>query len=288
MNNIFERLSNPLEPRRAEVLRNVAAVARQRSTPFMLVGAYARELHFFNVHGVEVVRKTGDVDISIQVRDWDAYNGFSAILQHDYGYRPKTADHPEKLIHEALRQELDLLPFGEIAEDGQVKWPSDNSPWSVVGYNDAFATALTFRLESCEEIAVASIPALVALKIVALHDRPDNRRKDATDIAFIVANYLAVGNRERLVSGPDADILPSCESDLDLASAVMIGRDMARFLGAEARALVTGYLQHEVKSGSRCYLVRGMIGTSFPKFERAREVAAAFLRGLSGEGIVEG
>lgn len=50
MSGTFARLLNPLEPQRAEVLRNVATVARCLSTPFMLVGAYAREIHFWNVH----------------------------------------------------------------------------------------------------------------------------------------------------------------------------------------------------------------------------------------------
>jgi predicted nucleotidyltransferase len=281
MSDTFAQLLNPLEPAKAAVLRAVAQVSKDLSTPFMLFGAFARDVHFFHAHGIEISRGTTDVDISVQVPDWDSYGRFSKALQ-ERGFEPYSKEHPEKLVRRGDGQELDLLPFGEIAEGDNIVWPGDNSPWSVIGFDEAFAGALRLVLDGDVIIPVASIPSLVVLKLAALHDRPRVRAKrDGTDVSFVVANYLAAGNKARLVVGPDADILGQCRSDLDLASAMLIGRDIGRVLGERAREHVIELLKHETESTSRCHLVRGMIGTPYGNFARAREVVEWMLRGLA-------
>ena len=192
--------------------------------------------------------------------------------------------HPEKLVDRETGRELDLLPFGEIAEDGKtVVWREDNSAWSVVGIQDALDHSLSLPLESGDAVSVlpmVTIPALVMLKIVAVHDRPEDRfKKDGTDIGFIIRHYLDVGNRGRL-SGPDADVMDRTGDDLDLAAAMLVGRDIASICCEDTAEHVLELLGHETASGSRCHLVRGLRKTWRGDFARARDVIAHLTEGL--------
>lgn len=280
MTGTFDSLLNPIDPGKVEALRDVVAVSRDLNIPFMLFGAFARDIHFFHAHNLELTRGTTDVDISIQVPNWEAYERFRRALCEG-NWEPREDKHPEKLYRKGANQELDLLPFGDIAEDGHVIWPVDNSPWSVIGFDEAFAATVILPLEGDAQVPVVSLPSLVALKLVALHDRPEARSKrDGTDVAFVVAKYLDVGHRDRLREGNDSDIMSMVESDLDLASAMLMGRDMARQMRNETRKKVLQLLEEETTSRSRCYLVRGMIGRHFDDFARAREVVSAMLAGI--------
>ena len=207
MKNTFGPWQHPIEASKRDVLRTVSGVARVRNVPFMVFGAFARELHFYHQHGIPCSRRTNDVDFGLQLADWEAYRHFRDEMKA-MDFDSDNPEHPEKLIHGRSRQEIDLLPFGEIAEKGQrIIWPSDNSPWSVLGFEEAFEHTWSFRLDEMD-IKVVSLPMLVVLKIVAVMDRERVRHKrDGTDIAFILENYLDAGNRFRLGEGPDADLM---------------------------------------------------------------------------------
>ena len=129
------------------------------------------------------------------------------------GFARPYEDHPEKLVDTETGQELDLLPFGAIAEDGRtIVWPHDNSAWSVVGLQDAFDRPLWMEVAGDggpQRIRFVSAAALVMLKMVAVHDRPEARHKrDGTDIGFVIGNYLEIGNNERLRTAPNDN--PRC------------------------------------------------------------------------------
>ena len=193
MKNTFGPLSNPIEPEMRTVLEEVARVATGQHVPLMLLGAFARELHFYHLHGIACSRRTLDVDFSIQVRGWQEYEGFRKALFSPAGFQNDSADHPEKLRH----------------------------------------------------------------------------MKDGTDISFIVEHYLDTGRRQRLLSPSGLEILRGCGNDLDLASAVLLGRDMAEMMEDRTKTFLQKLLQHETQSGSRCHVVRGMMSSkrysTFPR-----------------------
>jgi predicted nucleotidyltransferase len=57
--------SRPLEPRKAAALNKVILAARDCESQPMLVGAFARDVWFWHVNGIETERATEDIDISI-------------------------------------------------------------------------------------------------------------------------------------------------------------------------------------------------------------------------------
>ncbi len=74
------RLSNPLEPAKAHTLVRLAALAERLKVPMLMVGAYARDINFWHLHGIETGRRTCDVDMTVQLPDWDAFAAFSKAL----------------------------------------------------------------------------------------------------------------------------------------------------------------------------------------------------------------
>ena len=250
MINTCVKLLNPIEEKKEQTLFKVAALADKRNVPILLCGAMARDILFWHMHGLELRRATMDVDISIQIRNWEAYEEFSEALMKD-GFENPFNDHPEKLRDKDTGVELDLLPFGEIAGDGRmIVWPQDGSLWNIIGLQDAFEHALHLAV-SCDgqtqSISFISAPALVMLKIVAVHDRPEDRfKKDGTDIGFVIKHYLDIGNRNRLKAPPEDDIMARVGDDLDLATAMLLGRDINKIAGEDTLKYVLELLEIEI------------------------------------------
>ena len=65
MTNICVPSSRPLENRKADVLRKVGRALGDSEAQPMLVGAFARDVWFWHLNGIETGRATEDIDISM-------------------------------------------------------------------------------------------------------------------------------------------------------------------------------------------------------------------------------
>ncbi|MBU4460633.1 MAG: nucleotidyl transferase AbiEii/AbiGii toxin family protein [Verrucomicrobia bacterium] len=270
MSSTYVRLSKPLEAPKADLLARIARLSADRGIPVLLFGATARDVLFEYAHGVPIVRRTMDVDVSVQMRTWADYDRFCATLR-GAGFTNPHPGHEERFKDSVTGLEMDMLPYGEIAGDAQaIVWPADNSRWSVIGLEDAFRSALLLPLVAADggsiEFPVASIPAQFMLKLIATYDRPDDRRnKDGRDLAFILCHCLEAGNRERLLSEA-TDILGRVGRDLLLAGALLLGRDLSAIVSPATRARVVEILTLETTSSGRCPVVHGMLAAKFREF----------------------
>lgn len=286
MTNTCVTLLKPVDEKRVRTLAKLAATAESQGVNILLLGAFARDLLFWHVHGIECHRETMDVDLVAQLKDWAAYHKYRRALL-DLGFKEdEAADHPEKITDPQTNVEVDLLPFGEIAADGKtVVWPEDDSRWSVIGIQDAYENALRLGI-NCEgvryRIPFISVPSLVMLKIVAAQERPAARAKrDTVDIGFVIGKYLAIGNKVRLEAPPHGDILDAVDNDLDRATARLLGRDMGAIVSDSTRDHLAGLLRREVTSKSLCRFTRGLSSAVCKgNFSRARLIAGDLLDGL--------
>ena len=80
MTNISFNLSGRLDSSLIEVLRVIAEVATSLSISFFVIGAVARDIVLEYCHGVRSARGTRDLDIGINVVDWDEFKNLSAVL----------------------------------------------------------------------------------------------------------------------------------------------------------------------------------------------------------------
>jgi predicted nucleotidyltransferase len=99
---------------------------------------------------------------------------------------------------------IDILPFGDIADaQGEIRWPPDGQVMmSMVGFDDAYRAARQVRVRASPplDILVASAPGLTIMKLVSWAHRPEDRSRDAVDLAHILEMYLdADNNYDRLL-----------------------------------------------------------------------------------------
>lgn len=286
MSNTCAKLLNPVDRDAERTLAKVAGLAAERGLPILLVGAFARDLHFWHMHGIEPGRATADMDITIQMADWSSYDDFGQVLR-EAGFSNPNRAHREKFRDAETGREVDLLPFGEISPDGQnITWPEDNSSWSVVGIAEALVHAECLRIQMGADthgIPFVSLPGLVMLKVVAISDRPEDRyKRDGSDIGLVIEHYLAMGNRDRLLARPHDKLLRHAQGDLDLATALLLGRDIAGMASAPTCMRLGEILGREVASQSWCPLTQGLQNRCFHgNFSRARAIVKALAEGVA-------
>ena len=291
MNAIFVPSSRPIEPAKAKVLDRVNDALRGWADPPMLVGAFARDLWFWHVHGIETERATEDIDISMALSNWSGFNQATATLVRA-GFSQPVPGHPEKLRDTVSGQKIDILPFGAISTDGKsIIWPSDQSRWSIVGFDDCYRSAAILDPEHIPDnrLRVVTLPGLVVLKLVSFYERPsDRRRKDGADIAFTLAHYLHCGIKERLMKDAYTTILDKVGGDIMRASATLLGRDIATITSPGTRQEIMDRLHREVHSGSQCPLAREVSNRVMRgSFSAARTLLGDLLNGVQGgEGAV--
>lgn len=257
MNNILLDLSGKIEPEHVRVLAEVKLVAEDLRIPFFVVGATARDYIFEHGFNRASVRMTRDVDIGVQVGDWDTYEKLTRALLAAGGFE-KTANMHRLSSGEVL---VDIVPFGGLADrDRNIHWPPDHEmTMSVLGFQDAYDHSITVRLHSDPllEVRIPTVAGLALIKLIAWNDDP-GRQKDADDLLFIMRSYESTGIEDRLF-GEDSAIMEAEGFDARKASVRLLGRDMAMIADAAARARIMSILDQETGEQSRYRLIRDML-----------------------------
>lgn len=82
------------------------------------------------------------------------------------------------------------------------------------------------ELETGNNFKVATLPGIALLKFIAYDDRPENRQKDAADIANLIKHFFLLN--EELVFEYHNDLFELEERSLVSIGAIVLGREMAR------------------------------------------------------------
>ena len=220
-------LAKPLLAGTELLLTAITTTCENLKIPFFVAGATAREVILHHVHGTNMGRRTRDIDIAVFVAEWTT---FDTLKRHftEQGATP-VASNAHRLILQG--NEIDIIPFGDIAEDNKVAWPPDKAiVMSVDGFAEAFEHSVTVRLDNGTEVKFCSLPGLTLLKLFAWRDRGRKNRKDATDLYKIIIDYNMIENDriyEPPVNGNDFDW------DNKRMGAYLLGRDIASMLGRD-------------------------------------------------------
>ncbi len=147
----------------------------------------ARDLVLVHGYGSEIERGTRDVDFAISVHNWDDFNTLrNAMLASGYSAHKKLHHSFEFCDSKGLPWEVDIVPFGDIAEDHIITWPPEHDfQMSVLGFPEALESALQVQISQSPDVVtpVASPAGICLLKLIAWLDRViEKRGKDASDI----------------------------------------------------------------------------------------------------------
>lgn len=259
MNKNLLDLSGKIDDTTIQLFETVARVAESLSIPFFVVGAMARELILSHGYNIKTIRATQDIDLGVQVSDWDEYQLLRKGLTGTGEFTPTREAH--RLVY-GRDQRVDIIPFGTIADpDNALSWPPDlETTMSTLGFDEAYYTAMTVRLRSGPplDILFASLAALAVMKIIAWNDNHVRRRKDAQDLLLLTITYLEAGNQNRLFN-EERDLVNVDDFDYVRAGARLLGRDIAAMLRPKTASTILSILTWETGEQNRYRLVEDMI-----------------------------
>jgi predicted nucleotidyltransferase len=250
--NISEKISEPI----IDIYDLIAKIANQQNVRFFVIGATARDIVFEHGYNIPAPRATRDIDLAVQVATWAEFQSLkNALIATGQFAESKMAQR----LHHQSQIPVDIVPFGAIAPDGKtISWiPDDSTKMSIIGFDDAYQAAQIVRL--CEnpvvDIPVATPAALVILKLITWQERPE-RGKDATDLVFLLRNYLNAGHTERLAEQHN-DLLDD-DFDFEPAGARLLGRDIASIVSAPTKQVLYEILSAETGEQAIYRLVEAM------------------------------
>src|SRR4030065_2072108 len=246
MTSILFNLSGRIEKPVVDTLHFLKKVADSLGIPFFVVGAFSRDLILKHGYGIEPRRKTGDIDLGMEVADWEQFEKLKESLI-ETGHFCLT---PEKHRLRCGTILIDILPFGPITDKNKkISWPPEHEiVMSMVGFEEAYEYSITVRLSSDPEldIKLASLPGLAIMKRISWKEKYPNRRRDAEDLFFIMNKYEEAGNSERLYE-EDLPLLQEEGFDTKLAGTRLLGRDMVKISDPETSRTIKGILDAETE-----------------------------------------
>lgn len=211
-----------------EIIREIVRVADTRNIAYCAIGAQSLALWLHGVYGRQLSRISGDMDMAIAVRDWQQFDELKQVLCQNAPFTEKP-NLPHKLIYQPAQGfplPVDFVPCGGIEQNSQIQWPPDQRIiMNSVGLLEAVQHAKPLQLEPGLIVAVASLPSIALLKLLAWRDRHLQNPKDAADLATLTQRYLFADTLPRLYED-HGDLLEASDYEPALASARMLARDL--------------------------------------------------------------
>lgn len=194
----------------------------------MVVGASCRDiLHAAYGHDYPL-RGTTDVDVAIALPAWAPFDRLTEQL------KPTGSNGIRYLVGSIP---VDFMPFGGVEDPAGTVMPRRRSEdMDVFGFSEVFAHALKLPLGEGLQIRIPSAAGYCALKLSAWVNRSvDYEFRDGPDIAAVVSWYSESEAIEVRLYETDEGIetLLAAGSDRLLASAALLGRDVAVEIGPE-------------------------------------------------------
>ena len=234
----------------ASAVADVEAAAAPLGIATLIAGAFARDLHLWYRHGIDVQRQTEDLDLAFALPDWAAFESLTERLTASGAFRP-SANAAHRLRHRTGLP-VDFVPFGNLeTRERKIAWPPRGEVvMDVFGFREALVTAREVLLPGNVRTKVVSLPALALLKIVCWQDRHyASPLKDAHDLHLILKNYLRAGNEQRLWDEfrhwTDEEAF-----QYELAGARMLGLDVGALLDDSGIDRVAGVLSEQVDAAN--------------------------------------
>jgi len=129
--------------------------------------------------------QTYDLDLSVSV----SVEEYASDLKNLRGWIPDSHFEPRWIAPGGVR--IDIIPAGSgLLAAGELVWPQSGIRMSLVGLRLAFENNETLQLAQNLEFRIARMPVIAILKMIAYQDKPTERNRDLSDLAYILDEFL--------------------------------------------------------------------------------------------------
>ncbi|WP_277978023.1 nucleotidyl transferase AbiEii/AbiGii toxin family protein [Pantoea endophytica] len=211
-----------------QLLCKIDTICRTQGIPYFIAGATSREILIHHVYGRPVGRRTRDVDFAVFVKEWALFDALRQRLCEAGAQAVKGNAH--RMILDGI--ELDIIPFGGVAEANKGAWPPDrDAVMAVDGFEEAFRHTVLVKVAPDRPVPFCSLPGLALLKLFAWRDRGTGNSKDAVDLYKIIVKYGVI-EEDRIYDWPvEGNAL---EWNTLRMGAYLLGSDMAVITSADS------------------------------------------------------
>jgi len=275
-------LSRTIDRFTVELLETIANVAESLNLHFFVVGAMARDIILLEGYGIQTGRATQDIDLGVQMSNWDSYERLREGLIATGKFRRDKKQ--AQRLESGESYPIDIIPFGAIAEpDDCLSWPPEHdTTMSTLGFEEAYNNSINVRMRTDPvlNIKFVSLPGLALLKIISWNDNQFRSGKDAHDLLLLMRTYLDAGNQERLWH-EEGDLVGE-DFDYVRAGSRLLGRDIAKILSPDIKEAVVKILDKETGEQSQYRLVENMMdkGSESSDFEEALQLLEDLKAGI--------
>ena len=267
----------------AETLQALYRCYNQLQLPLYVVGASARDIALRLLKVGNAPRRTLDLDVAVALHNWKQYEDLSLILLQNNFIKAQEKQRFYYLgVDGKNKFEVDIVPFGSIAEKEQVAWPPEGSPiMSVRCFEDVMRYADNVQIEEDYTFKIASLSGQFLIKLDTWQDRHLRTKKDATDMVFILQNiYVAYAlSHDALPVEIDID---AEHFDVVVAGAEWIASELKSILSDEHKVYYAQLLESELSKKEDSPLLNDMLdvsdGRNYSLFRRALACMAQILR----------
>ncbi|HVW99508.1 MAG TPA: hypothetical protein VHA52_03575, partial [Candidatus Babeliaceae bacterium] len=172
-------------------------------------------------------RTTGDIDFAVLINDTGIYEQLKEYLIEKENFSAYSGNAFVLIWQDGT--EVDLLPFGAL-EDENRKVTVSGTGYSSVhvdGFKEVYEEGLpTVELENNHSFKFCTLPGIVLLKLVAWDDRPEERRDDIKDIAYILLHFFDM--YQETIWAEHNDLFMDDANELPSIAARVMGREIRK------------------------------------------------------------
>ena len=247
----------------AETLQVLAGCYRQLGAEVFVVGAAARDIALRLLDVTNAPRRTMDLDVAVMLQDWNQYERLTSILLQNHFEKAREKQRFYYLgSNGRIRFEVDIVPFGAIAEEDQVAWPPEGSPvMSVRCFEDVMRAADKVTVDGAFAFRLASLSGQFLIKLDTWNDRRMKTKKDATDMAFLLQNVYVAYALAHDGLPPEVDTNTE-QFDVIVAGAEWMAADLKKILSDEHRHFYAEMLRGELAKNEESPLLNDLLDVS--------------------------
>ena len=251
------------------------------NTDFYIIGALARDTWYEKSDKPFIGTK--DVDFAVLVGDIDQYQAVKNYLREHKNFKESRNNQFVMLAPEGLQ--IDILPFGgemEIDEAVTVSGPGLNSI-HVNGFQEVFDKGTQqMEIRTGHRFKIATLPAIVLLKLIAFDDRPEHRIKDARDITNIIQNFFEI-QPDLVYAHSDLFEDENDSSTMTEIASIVIGREIRGIAepNAELMSRLCQILSNHIAESEKSLFVRTMVAGGRETVETSVNWLDKVLHGLN-------